>query len=798
MQTHVVEVEPALVAAPDAVRPRRPRRWLHDLIGVAWVILAAAAVMAPALAHGWSLGPIDQLSRFGLTKHAGTVVHNAQVSDLIREMIPWTTLAWNDVHHGFLPLWNPYTALGMPLAFNWQSSVFSVPSLVGYLVPLRLAFTVQVLVTLVVAGTGAYFLGRVMRLGVLGAAMAATVFELSGAFMALLGWPIASVMSWAGWLFAFTILVMRGRHSLRYITLLAVATAGAVYAGQPDTLVVLAAGLVVFVVVTLGIRARRTGIESVGRPLVSLAGAVVAGFGLAAPLILPSAELSRQAIRGVERHAAVPLSNLVDVISQKFNGLSLNGGISFDSTNIHGQPYVPTAAYVGVIGLALVVVAVGVRRHRPVVVGFSALVVLSACLVYLPPLVSLLNSLPLLGEIRWVRSNQVMDFGLAVLAGVGLDALARSHRRQTVRTWFGAGLGAVAVALALVWLFGRGHLPSAEASIRSRSFIWPALEVLIGAVVWGFLVVTDRWGRRHPTGDRWLLRHRSPMAAGALLISSTVLLVLIGTSWWPSSPTPVTADPQVATLQRTVGTAIVGFGSESCFFPPTLGVQAEANDIFGIHEMDAYDPLLPSELYTSWEISTKSGARPVGIYAYLVPTSAFCPVFTTATQARLFGVSYILQTHGRPAPVGTVFVRTVGTEQLYRVPGSSVATLTPLGRKGTLPPLQATGRPLTVTYPTPNSWKVTTRSASPQVLRLRLTDVAGWHATIDGRPLLVFRFDRAMLQARIPAGTHVVELRYLPSTFKAGIGIAVLTLIVLIGIHVVMWRRRRTAHPAVG
>ena len=31
MQTHVVEVEPALVAAPDAVRPRRPRRWLHDL-----------------------------------------------------------------------------------------------------------------------------------------------------------------------------------------------------------------------------------------------------------------------------------------------------------------------------------------------------------------------------------------------------------------------------------------------------------------------------------------------------------------------------------------------------------------------------------------------------------------------------------------------------------------------------------------------------------------------------------------------------------------------------------------------
>ena len=53
----------------------------------------------------------------------------------------------------------------------------------------------QVLITMFVAGTGTYVLARVMRLGVLGAAMAATAFELSGSFMTVLGWPIASVMS---------------------------------------------------------------------------------------------------------------------------------------------------------------------------------------------------------------------------------------------------------------------------------------------------------------------------------------------------------------------------------------------------------------------------------------------------------------------------------------------------------------------------------------------------------------------------------------------------------------------------
>ena len=43
---------------------------------------------------------------------------------------------------------------------HWQSATFSVPSLIGYLFPLRLAYTVGVMVTLVIAGTGAYVLGR--------------------------------------------------------------------------------------------------------------------------------------------------------------------------------------------------------------------------------------------------------------------------------------------------------------------------------------------------------------------------------------------------------------------------------------------------------------------------------------------------------------------------------------------------------------------------------------------------------------------------------------------------------------
>jgi len=150
-------------------------------------VVAAIAVLLPALVHGLSLGPFDQLSRYGLSTRPGTVVHYTGPGDQIEMLIPWTTLAWTQVHHGHLPLWNPYSGLGMPLVFNWQSASFSVPALLGYLVPVHLAFTVAEVATLLIAGSGVYVLGRVLRMGVLGAAMAATVVRAQRSFHGLVG-----------------------------------------------------------------------------------------------------------------------------------------------------------------------------------------------------------------------------------------------------------------------------------------------------------------------------------------------------------------------------------------------------------------------------------------------------------------------------------------------------------------------------------------------------------------------------------------------------------------------------------
>ena len=233
---------------------------------------------------------------------------------------------WTQVHQGHLPLWNPYSALGMPLAFNWESAPLSAPVLIGYLFPVRLAYTAQVIVTLMVAGTGIYVLGKVLRLGMLGCMTAAIAFALSGPFMGNLGWPLSSVMSWGGWPFAGVVLVLRGEKRPPAIVFLAVVIAFAIYAGDPEES---RAARNRGSHLHFGDAARRVpalgGSGPIIRPVADLGISAIAGAALGAPLILPGLQLAKGSNRSVVGPylfpKGLPPKELVHLIFQGFDGL---------------------------------------------------------------------------------------------------------------------------------------------------------------------------------------------------------------------------------------------------------------------------------------------------------------------------------------------------------------------------------------------------------------------------------------------------------------------------------------------
>ena len=85
-----------------------------------------------------------------------------------------------------------------------------------------------------------------------------------------------------------------------------------------------------------------------------------------------------------------------------------------------------------------------------------------------------------------------------------------------------------------------------------------------------------------------------------------------------------------------------------------------------------------------------------------------------------------------------------------------------------------------------------TSSSSQAELRLRLTNVPGWHGSIDGKPLPLQAFSGIMMQSRVPAGRHVIVLRYWPDAFSAGLVLAALSALGLAGAFTVaiLWRHR--------
>ncbi len=747
----VSEVE--LGESSPATRSISGRRWFDsDLFGVAWVLAAGLAVLTPALSAGAGI--------YSYTSYG----------DRTFGAIPWTTLAWRIVHAGHLPLWNPYDALGMPLAFDFQSAAFSLPNIVSYLVPVHLAYATQLIFTIIVAGTGAYVFGRVLGLGVIGCAFAATAFELGGPFLAYLGMSVCSVMSWTGWLFAVGLLITRGRHRVRWIVVFAVVLALAIYGGQPEIVLEILLALALFLLVLVGVPALRQGeLKSTLRPAGDVVLATVAGFALGAPLLLPGLQLAAHSMQVAVPYppgkTPAPLGSLFYVAQN--------------------SPYLLNVP-LGLICLVLAVIGLKFRRRRPYVAALGVVAVAMAAAALFAPVVDVLNVIPLLKEVEWSRNTLLLFFVLAMLGGVGTDVVLHSKDKLAVARWLVGAFALAGLGLLALVAFGSDNIVHAEAVARNKTLEWRFIEAALGLIVGGALVVGERWSTRHreASGQHGRRLTGRTLAALALLAGETLFLVVTGAALWSSTgQTVLSPSEHYAMIKQAVGNDLVGYGRAECF-PSSLGIDVSVNAIYRVHELELDDRLAPSAYLQAWKATTgRSAYQRYDIY---------CPAITTAQLARLYGVQFVLDPKDAPAPRGAVFDEYLGDTALYSIPGAAAATITPLTPTGQIPGPEVPGTPVGAAPPESGTWKLTTNSEVSSVLRLRLTDVPGWHATIDGRPLALSRFSGIMLQARIPAGRHTIELHYWPETFSLGIALALCGVagLVLVPIGLSLRRRR--------
>ncbi len=397
------------------------------------------------------------------------------------------------------------------------------------------------------------------------------------------------------------------------------------------------------------------------------------GFGLAAPLVFPGVQLGLASVRrNGTGTPAFPLSHAPNLLL----------------VGLQGKDFT-TAAYVGVVVLALAVVGARASWKRPEVPALVAVTAVSALLTFFSPADSLLHLVPGGRTVTWSRTVMLLALGLAVLGAIGIDALARSRRDRSTVLW---ATGAFAVlGIAVLGLAAASELGLAGAVSRHRSsLIWPAAQSVVGVAL-GALWLWPRRSAAHSTGRnggaRW--------GCSLLLALETGFLLSAGIPSWSVSSSYFATNPAITALTRTVGPSLVGYGScQSLRFNTAstseVGIRPNANIGYGLHEMAVYDPILPSRYFRVWLAAGGQESPPS-----LQQLGMFCAQISTASQAREFGVRYVLETSrrlrlkGQSIPLGQF-----GNEKLVFIPESFPATANPVPAAGTRLPDSAVGTPL--------------------------------------------------------------------------------------------------------
>ncbi|HUZ22051.1 MAG TPA: hypothetical protein VMU75_15945 [Acidimicrobiales bacterium] len=642
---------------------------------VAFLVAIALAWCAPALAHGTLFGSYDTALRAGLGASLVSSVHNPLSGDTARQDAVWAQLNWLAVHHGTLPLWNPYNELGIPELANFQSAPAALPSLVSYLVPLSSAYTVAVLVKLLIAGTGCFFAARVLGTSRVAALLAGVVGELAGPSAAWVGWPQAGVAAWTGWVLGFVLLICR-RPRWRYVVGLAVAVAFAIAGGFPEVLAILAIAAGAVLLARLGVGRmlhgeRRSGVAgpSLRRRLGGVTGGVGLGVLLAAPVWLPGLAVLRASVT-VNRPSPffLPAGELALFWDPTYWGLPTASSTWFGPIN-----YYETAAFVGPVVCCCVAVALLRRWRRPEVLALAlagTLVLLLALGV--PPLRELATSAPLLRSIAFGRGLLVVCALLGILAAVGFDEL-RGGRPG----WAGWGTFALAAALTidLISTTAGGGLSGAERHLRLEG-LWLDCGEL--AVFGAFLCWSELRARARATSA--LLRARRVGAAplvprgGVTLVAVAVTLVVAGASvnTWSSRYLPRNA--AVDAYAKRVGGALVALGGGHVpSQPPQLGLVPELNAAYRVRELAGYDAMTSRALLDTW--TDLAPAPDLARWELAGSVTDFAPDVTTVAQARALGVSYVLEP-ARPALRLVGNARSLLTGALARAGNRSVDLVT--------------------------------------------------------------------------------------------------------------------------
>lgn len=801
----------------------------RDLAACGVLLVAAVIVLRGPILRGEVFLPLDLLAHMPPWRYSyeRTAVANTAPSDLILEYFPRRLIATRMVRQGHLPLWNPYVLGGMPLLADGYSALIYPFSMLFVLLPVGHAFGWFALFHLLLAGLGAYWLGRVLGLSPLAALFAGIGYMGNGFLMAWLAFPeFVAVSAWLpialGCVERYEQRAAGRLSNAGYALATAIILALCVLC-QLQLALYACSAVAIFWLGRRLLRAPR----QLPRALAMLIGVAVCTLVLSAAQWLPTLELAADSQRaGATGGMASGLNLLQYIMPSVFGGP--RQGVAL------GQPRaIPLTSYAGLLPLLLALA--GGWRSRAA--GRVMLLLLGCCiLALLGTPRSVLSQIPLLNQLpgtdRW---SMVLGLVVALLAGFGLQELVGSRAatvtqaHESGRAWLGWISQALCVSV-IVILGGTllRHLqlltPASRYGyymtlLRQTLTLFPILVMAASVVVLGLMI-----------GLRFVSIRRARQWR-SLLGGSAIVILALDLGWY-GLPLQSSADPEQIFQPTSDLLAALGAGtvdaalSGDMVYPPTRTTQllGTDHDLFRVFAADypSFQPNLPSAFgfqdprgYASlfskrylrfvraWE--SKPSTDPGWVSIYL----------SGAYKARhlldLMGVRYVLFNPQSPneqlysdleliqrGDEGAIYRNPMALPRAFLVHTAEtiadddrlLARLTettfPVSRTVLLsepapmlqPASDGSHESATVTLYTPTDVRVRAQVDTPAMLILSDTLYPGWYATINGQATKIYAADFVLRGVEVPAGTHEIQFYYRPWSVIIGMTVNVLGLFV--------------------
>jgi hypothetical protein len=744
---------------------------------------------------------------------------------------PRRYLAHENLMSGNLPLWNPHSAGGMPLLADFQSAVYYPPNLVLNLGdPLR-AMGWAVFLHVVLAGLGTFAFLRYRGMSAAASVFGALAFMFNGFIVTRVGHPtMIQAAAWLPWLLlAVDGIVLSGRRW--WFVGLAAAVALSVLSGFPQITVHCFAAALLYLLYRFIV---------VRPPVRTLIWALVfaaAGVGLTALQIVPTVEFARQSGRLSEAMSSglwhTPGVSFLKVLIPQVTGSAVDGTnwiALFKGPEAHPND-IGLVAYVGVLPLILgLLMLPRIRSDSDVrfFYGVAGLVVLGSMV---RPVFSILYLfLPGAGAAQADRLAFLLSFCIAFLGARGFATVSEGSLRSE-RGRFAGSVGLVLACLAALSILAvsaprvlsrvaAGLNPDLSTGVwvrafspRVRSFLsedlagWVAYErsqmlsPAILLVITAVLLVLWRWGRwNRPV--RWI--------AVAITI---VDLFLFGRAYYTPQPMEDAhaGMPGIQFLQenRSEPSRVVRAFSENV-------LSSNFNAVLGIDDAQGYNALMIDRYGKLFDLVERGTyAQNKKIDAPRHASSFASPVLD------LLNVEYVLaegslgmsQELAGLAPfsgpeLNRVYARDLlvyrNEDVLPRATWLARARLHPSEADVTAAMVQpgydparavrvegdlgdvpwwvvsggTEGQARQVTRE-PQRVVLDTSSERPGWLRWAEAYYPGWRVEVDGAEVRSWRADLALRAVPVPAGKHRVELRMDPASTRAGFGLSLLSLVLL-------------------